>query len=531
MFSCVSIHRVARFTFPSLLKDIAAKLDLNNGEKVHVRILELGLQFDRHIASSLINMYVRCGSFDYATKVFDQLPQRDVAVWNTMLSGYFHHSRPCDGLVLLARMQLLGFKPDAHSLGILLGACSGFFLDIRRGKEVHAYAFRNAFDGEQILETTLIDVYSKLGGIKEAYRVFNHAVEKNVLMWNAIIGGFCYNGLSEISLELFVLMINKGCEIQAATFTSVLMACSIGKVADFGQGVHCCVIKKGHEFDPYVRTSLLTMLMDFGRKIHGELVKRPELMNMIVQSSLLTMYMKNGDIETADAFFNSNEVEDIVVWGTMISGFCQNKKFDSALGLFHQLMAKGLKPDSTVIASVVSASSSLGCLKLGFQLHGHAIKSGAAADVFVGSGLIDFYAKFNAPDSSECVLRNMPFRNLVVYNSMISAYGRNGLVDESIRVLGEISQQGLSPDSISITSALASASSAASLSKGKMIHGYQVRKGVLSDALVENALLDMYMKCGCLGYGQRIFNSMTFKNLVARNNDDCGGMDLTDPLP
>ncbi|KAH7672481.1 Tetratricopeptide-like helical domain-containing protein [Dioscorea alata] len=588
MFSCVPVHKITRFTFPTILKGIAANLDLNNGKKLHARILEFGLQFDCHIASSLINLYVKCGSFDCAGKVFDQLPQRDVAVWNSMLSGFFHHSRLHDGLALLSRMQRVGFKPDACSLCILLGACSGLVLDLRCSKVIHAFVFRNAFDGEQILETALIDAYSKLGLVKEAYKVFDRAMDKNVLLWNAMIRGFCYNGLSETSLELFVLMMNKGCEMQASTFTSVLSACSAGKVVSFGQGVHCCVIKKGHEFDPYVGTSLLTMyaefgsvydackvfhgvksdetefwnsmisaylqnscvhealgvykqmrflgvgldsitlsnllsacavfcLKDLGKTIHGELVKRPVLTSMIVQSSLMTMYIKNRDVEAADALFSSHEDHDIVVWGTMISGFCQNKKLDNALSLFHQLMAKGLKPDSAVIASVLSASSSLGCLQLGYQFHGLTIKNSTAADVYVGSGLIDMYAKFGMPKSSECVLSDIPYKNLVVYNSMISCYGRNGMVDDSIKVLAKISQLGLTPDSISITSSLASVSSLAALAKGKMIHGYQVRNQILTDALVENTLLDMYMKCGCLRYARRVFDRMTFKNLAAWN--------------
>ncbi|XP_039132321.1 pentatricopeptide repeat-containing protein At2g40720-like [Dioscorea cayenensis subsp. rotundata] len=336
------------------------------------------------------------------------------------------------------------------------------------------------------LRQLLIDAYSKLGLVKEAYKVFDRAMEKNVLLWNAMIRGFCYNGLSETSLELFVLMMNKGCVMQASTFTSVLSACSAGK-------------------------------KDLGKTIHGELVKRPVLTSMIVQSSLMTMYLKNGDIEAADALFSSHEDHDIVAWGAMISGFCQNKKFDNALSLFHQLMAKGLKPDSAVIASALSASSSLGCLQLGYQFHGLTIKNSTAADVFVGSGLIDMYAKFGMPKSAECVLSDMAYKNLVVYNSMISCYGRNGMVDDSIKVLAKISQLGLTPDSISITSSLASVSSLAALAKGKMIHGYQVRNQVLTDALVENTLLDMYMKCGCLRYARRVFDRMTFKNLAAWN--------------
>lgn len=454
---------------------------------------------------------------------------------------------------------------------------------------MHAFLVRNALDSDSFLGTALIDMYAKCGQVTEAYRVFRGMVDKkNASLWNAMIGGFCHNGLWEESLELFVLTRSWGLELQSTTFSSILIACSTGEAVTFGEGVHCCSIKSGFELDPYVSTCLLGLyskcglldearrvlesatskgielwnsmisayvsssnaldalnvykqlrldnimsdcitisnvlsacciisLLDFGKGVHGELIKRPELNNIMVQSSLINMYMKCGSTEDAGLIFNLSKDWDIIVWGSMISGYRQNKKHECALNLFNKLREKGLKPDSAVIASVASACAELGFLVLGHQILGFAIKSGTNLDVFVASALIDMYAKRGLPQLAGVIFSGLPYKNIVVWNSMISGYGRNGLLDESISTCAQMSLHGLVPDSISITNLLASVSSLAALEKGKMIHGYQIRNEVICDSHVENALLDMYMKCGCLKYGQSIFDRMHLRNIVAWN--------------
>ncbi|XP_073100486.1 pentatricopeptide repeat-containing protein At2g40720 isoform X2 [Elaeis guineensis] len=533
-------------------------------------------------------MYAKCGSLTDANHVFVQLPQRDATVWNAMIAGCFHHGCRHEALSLFYRLQLSGVRPDGHSLSIILGSCSSNLV-IWHGRQVHAFLVRNALDSDSFLGTALIDMYAKCRQLTEAYRVFHGMVDKkNASLWNAMIGGFCRNGLWEESLELFVLMKNWGLELQSTTFSSILVACSAGEAVTFGEGVHCCLIKLGFEPDPYICTSLLGMyskcglldearrvlesatskgielwnsmisayvgssyaldalnvykqmrlsnmrsdcitisnvlsacsiinLLDFGKGVHGELIKQPELNNMMVQSSLINMYMKCGSTEDARLLFNLTKDWDVIVWGSMIAGYCQNMKYDCALNLFNKLRVKDLKPDSAVIASVASACAELGFLVLGYQIHGFAIKSGTSFDVFVASALIDMYAKCGLPQLAGIIFSGLPYKNIVVWNSMISGYGRNGLLDESISTFAQISQHGLVPDSISITSLLASISSLAALEKGKMIHGYQIRKEVICDGHVENALLDMYLKCGCLKYGQSIFDRMHLRNIVAWN--------------
>ncbi|XP_026661131.2 pentatricopeptide repeat-containing protein At2g40720 isoform X1 [Phoenix dactylifera] len=579
---------LSRFAFPSLLKKCAAQPDLRHGKRIHASIIQTGLQFDPFIASSLINMYARCGSLTDAQHVFAQLPQRDAAVWNAMIAGYFHHGCRHEALSLFYQLQLSGVRPDGHLLSILLGGCSAN-LDLWHGRQVHAFLVRNASDSDSFLGTALIDMYAECGEVTGAYRVFRGMVDKkDASLWNAMIGGFCHNGLWEEGLELFVLMKNWGLELQSTTFSSTLTACSTGEVVAFGEGVHCCLIKLGFELDPYVCTCLLGMygrcglldearrvlesarskgtelwnsmisayvnssyaldalnvykqmrlsdirsdcitisnvlsscsivsLLDFGKGVHGELIKRPERNNMMVRGSLINMYMKCGSTEDAGLLFNLGKDWDVIVWGSMIAGYCQNKKYDRALNLFNKLRVKGLDPDSAIIASVASACAGLGFLVLGYQIHGFAIKSGTSFDVFVASALIDMYAKCGLPQLAGIIFSGLPCKNIVVCNSMISGYGRNGLLDESISTLARISQHGLVPDSISISSLLASVSSLAVLEKGKMIHGYQIRNEVICDSHVENALLDMYMKCGCLKYGQSIFDRMHLRNMVAWN--------------
>ncbi|KAL2455392.1 Pentatricopeptide repeat-containing protein [Forsythia ovata] len=116
------------------------------------------------------------------------------------------------------------------------------------------------------------------------------------------------------------------------------------------------------------------------------------------------------------------------------------------------------------------------------------------------------------------VFSNVSNKNLVVWNSLISCYCQNGLPDVSISLLPQILQHGLYPDSVSITSILAAVSSVAALLKGKAIHCYYIRLQIPEDIQVENALINMYLKCGCLKHAEHMFLVMSKRNLVTWNS-------------
>ncbi|KAA8539696.1 hypothetical protein F0562_026388 [Nyssa sinensis] len=488
----------------------------------------------------------------------------DVTIWNSMIDGYFRYGHIEEGIVQFRQMQLLGVKPDAYSLSILLGVCDCLSRYLK-GKQIHGFIIRNMFDGDPFLVTALIEMYSSCGCPMDTWNLVEKLEDKsNVVVWNAMIGGFCENGLWENSLEVYLFVKNENCKLSSSSFSSALTACSQAGDVGFGRQVHCDVIKMDFQKDPYVCTSLLTMyakgrlvgdaekvfnsildkeielwnamisayvgngraydaldvyscmrlsailsdsftisnllapcnmieLYNLGRTLHGELIKRPIQNNIAVQSALLTMYSKCGTTEDADAVFSTIKEKDVVAWGSMISGFCRNLKFKEALYLFKAMEADRVKPDSDIMASVISACIGLDNIQLGFGIHGLVIKSGLGLDSFVASSLIDMYSKRGFPD-------------------------RNGLPELSISLFPQIVQHGLYPDSVSVTSVLVAISSVAALLKGKAIHGYHLRLEIVSDLQLENALIDMYIKCGYLKYAKHIFRNMSQRNLVTWNS-------------
>ncbi|KAI3871067.1 hypothetical protein MKW92_036985 [Papaver armeniacum] len=567
---------IDKFTFPCLLKACASLSQLNIGRNIHGSITVLGLQYDPYISTSLINMYIKCGSIGYASLVFDKITERednvhDVTLWNSIIDGYFRYGWTNDGFVQFRRMQSLGVKPDAYSISIVLRMDIS---DLLRGKEIHGYLLRNIYHHDHFLDTALIDMYVKCGRIHEAWNIFDNLVDKsNTVTWNTIMSGFHRNGLWDKSLEYFVLMKSRGCKLESSTFSIVLTACSDGEEVVFGSEVHCDLIKLGFEKDPYVSTSLLTLYSknglvkdaqavfdqnptdkgielwnamisayvcngyvykalevylrmrlsgltcdsftltnvlsgcslvlrhDIGRIVHGDLIKRPLQNDTAVQSSLLTMYAKCEAIEDANLVFCSIKEKDGITWGSMASGFCHNKKFVEALSLFREIKAKGMTSDSTIMASVVIACAGLLYVDLGCGIHGYITKNGTGCDVFVGSSLVDMYGKFGLPAMAESLFTDMPERNLVAWNSMISCYNRNNLPELSINLFPQIMQHRLMPDS-----------------KGRAVHAFLTRLEIQSDVQVENALLDMYIKCGSLKCAQFIFENMRDKSLVTWNS-------------
>ncbi|XP_017984878.1 PREDICTED: pentatricopeptide repeat-containing protein At2g40720 [Theobroma cacao] len=585
----VSPLTATKFTFPSLLKASTFVSDLTYGKTLHSTIIQLGLQFDPFITTSLINMYVKCGLFSYAVNVFEKVVERevfveDVTFWNSLLDGFVKFGLIKKGLAHFYRMQAFGVLPDAYSLSILLGV-----LGYKEGKQIHGYIVRNVFKSDPFLETALIDTYLSCSRIMEAWCVFDYLEDKsNVVVWNVMIGGFFKNGLWEWSLKLYSLVKCENVKLVSESFTSTLSACGYGDVVAFGRQVHCDLIKLGFENNHFVYTSLLTMygkcqfvedaekvfyqvldkgievwnamistfacngysyaafevynkmrynvitpdsftmsnvlscssmigIYNVGRSVHAELVKRPIESSASVQSALVTMYCKCGSVYDGNSVLGAMREKDVVAWGSMISGFCQNRKFREALDCFRGMDANGVRPDSDTMSSVISACTGLENVDLGCMIHGYVVKSGLEADVFVATSLVDMYSKFGFPDMAENLFFHMPHKNLVAWNTIMSCYCRNSLPDQSIKLFSTIVQHGFYPDSVSITTVLAAVSSIAALLNGKIIHGYLIRLEVQSDIQLENALIDMYIKCGFLKYADYIFQNMSQKDVVSWN--------------
>lgn len=515
---------------------------------------------------------------------------RDVTVWNSIIDGHFRFGHIKEGVDYFCRMQLLGMKPDAFSLCILLGVCDGGVSGYMEGKQIHGYIIRNVFGVDSFLETALIDMYWGCGQPMYGWRAFVMMEHKdNVVLWNVMIGGFCENGLWENSLELYSEVKNENIKPVSNSFTSTLSACCHGEIIGFGRQVHVDVVKMGFDNDSYVCTSLLTMyakceqikeaervfyqtadgkielwnamiaayasngcvhealevyklmrlcemlpdsftlsnvissssmleLYDYGKSIHAEVMKRPIQDNITVQSALVTMYSKCGNNDDAGSVFNKMKERDVIAWGSMVSGFCQNGKFKEALQSFKAMEVQGTKPDSHSMASTIGACTGLENLAFGCQIHAYVIKVGLEVDLFVASSLIDMYSKCGFSEMAGNVFSCMLHKNLVAWNSMISCYSRNGLLELSIRLFLQIVEHGLYPDSASITSVLIAVSSIAAPLKGKTLHGYLIRLKIPSDIQVENALIDMYIKCGILQYAQNIFQNMSLRNLITWNS-------------
>ncbi|GFP86625.1 pentatricopeptide repeat-containing protein at2g40720 [Phtheirospermum japonicum] len=587
------IH-TSRFIFPSLLKACASLSYSRYGESLHCAIAKLGLHLDPFIATSLVRLYVKCGSLSNAAKLFDKMSQcetlvEDVALWNSIVDGYFKSRLFDAGMAQFRRMQVLNVDPDVYTVCIFLGICNDF-LGFSYGKEIHSYVLRNKFDDEPFVVTAMIEMYSKSNRVTDAWNVFTMFGSNNyIAVWNSMINGFCKNGFWTNCLNLYSLAKNENLEVGSTTFSSVLTACSNGEVVNFGFQLHCDVVKTGFVNDPYVSTSLLTFyskcglienaervfysvrnssevgiwnsmisayvncgcandaldiyirmrgkkippdvftvlnalvacgsigLWCSGMMIHGELIKRPVKDCVAVQSALLTMYSKIGSLKDAYKVFGEMKKKDLVAWGSMISACRDDKKFEDVLYLFKMMISDGVKLDSIVVASAIIACIGYSDEKLGFCIHGSVIKNGLHLDSFTGSVLIEFYSKFGKPDMANRAFSNVLKKNIVLWNSLMSCYSENGLPGISVGLLPQIRENGLVLDSISITTVLSAVSQMAVLIKGKTIHCYRIKFLISNEIQVENTLIDMYVKCGCFDYARRVFDKMLERDVVAWN--------------
>ncbi|KAL3741375.1 hypothetical protein ACJRO7_016933 [Eucalyptus globulus] len=307
-----------------------------------------------------VSLIARC-----ALVLFDEMPQRALVSYNSLISGLSRHGFYVESLSVFMHMQKeydCLFMDEFTFVGVV-GACArlGAFKFLR---QVHGVAIIMGLEFTKITYNSLIDAYGKCGGVDicralfevmpekdivswtsmvvaytqaqnldDACAIFNNMPVKTTVSWTALISGFVQNGHGDEALDLFLQMHEEGIQPSPHTFVSDLCAC-----ADQALG-------------------------ERGKQIHGYIARtcfNKALENIFIWNALIDMYCKCGDMRSAAILFLRMPKRDIVSWNSMITGFAQNGLGHESLVFLKTMLEMNVRPDLISFLGALSACSHTG---------------------------------------------------------------------------------------------------------------------------------------------------------------------------
>ncbi len=469
-----------RFTFVQVLNACASLQALEEGRRIHTQIIQSGCELDVYVANGLVDMYAKCKSIQDAQKVFDRMPIRDVFAWNAMILGHVKCGQGQKALALSHRMKQEQVEPDAVTFVGVLNACASL-MALEEGSHVHQEIIQGGFDSNEFVVSSLVDMYAKCGNLENAWKVLNKmaTTTHSVVVWNAMVSGHVKCGLGQKALEVFQQMQREGVEPDAVTFVGVLNACASVGALDEGRQIEEQIMQLGFEYEDFVG------------------------------NSLIDMYAKCGSIEDAWRVFNRMPMHNVVAWNALILGHVKCGQGHKALELFQQMQQECVEPDKVTFMGVVNACASVAALEEGRHVEQQIIECGCDSDDFVGSSLIDMYAKCGSLEDACRVFNKMPTCDIVSWNAMLQGYAMHGHANKALEHFEEMCKEGVHIDNVTFLSLLSACNHAGLVNEG--LHYFESLSLVCGvSATVEHyaSMVDLLGRAGCLDMAQDLVKNM-----------------------
>lgn len=360
--------------------------------------------------------------------------------------------------------------------------------DLSNAEAFHAKVFKGAIHGSSrlFLCNHLINVYAKCGEIDGALQLFDEMPHKNVVSWTALIAGFEQKGFPIEAFYLFKQMHLSGIRVNEFTLVSVLHACG-----------NADLLSLLHVYQVYG----LIIRLGFGTNVH--------LLNGFLMSLI-----RHCRLSEAFDVFEESSHRDIVSWNTIMGGYLQISCKEIP-GFWCRMISEGKVPDAFTFASVLTGLAELLDSEMGVQVHAKLVKSGHGREMCVGNALVDMYLKNRKLVEGFKAFEEIPLHDVSSWTQMATGCLNCGEPNEALKVIGEMRRKGVKPNKFTLATAFNICANLTSLEEGEKVHGLRIKLGREVDVCVENALLDMYAKCGCMSSALRVFRSMDECSIVS----------------
>ncbi|PKU63430.1 pentatricopeptide repeat-containing protein At4g35130, chloroplastic [Dendrobium catenatum] len=436
-----------------------------------------------------LNSYVEIGQMVKALTLFQTLKNPKNFHWNVMIRGYTNNGQYEEAINFYYQMQNAGNLADNFTFPSVIKSCTKS-LSLSQGLTIHGQIVKLGLPSDIYICNSLIAMYSKLGLLESAERLFIEMPIRETVSWNAMMEGYVSNGEGLKSLSLFrKLQEDFGVKSDELGVLSALEACCLESLPKKGKEIHCHIIRQCFELEIKVLTTLLDM------------------------------YCNCGEIVYAERLFSLMPKENVVAWNVMINGYVLSNQHEMAFASFMKMQESDIEQNAITMVNLLPSLTQLRTLSHGKSVHGAAIRRGLLPHLFLETALNVMYAKNGELRSAKLLFDEMPEKSLVAWNVMISAYVQNEknleAIDIFLRLLME--QPLLKPDAFTISSIVPAYSELTSLPHGKQIHGYVFKLGYESNTLIQNSIIYMYARCGDLRDSRKVFDKMLCRDVVTWN--------------
>ncbi|XVF85723.1 hypothetical protein PTKIN_Ptkin17bG0140200 [Pterospermum kingtungense] len=468
------VGNLNRITFSTMLILSSGEGCFDLGRQIHGQIVKFGFGSYVFVGCPLMDMYSKAGFVNDAKRVFDDAPERNVVMYNTMITGLlrsgmvedsrwlFHSMQEKDSISwttmitgltqnglyreaidLFRQMRIEGLAMDQFTFGSMLTACGGL-MALDEGKQVHAFVIRTNHKDNVFVGSALVDMYCKCKSITSAEAVFKRMTHKNVVSWTALLVGYGQNGYSEEAIRIYCDMQRNGINPDCYTLGSVISSCA-----------NLASLEEGAQF-------------------HGQAIISGLFSFLTVSNALVTLYGKCGNLEDANLLFHEMNFRDEVSWTALVSGYAQFGKANETIDLFQMMLAHGLKPDGVTFVGVLSACSRAGLVEKGYQYFESMVKEhGITPVVDHYTCMIDLLSRAGRLEEARCFINKMPFPpDAIGWSTLLSSCRLQGNLE--IGKWAAASLQELEPHNPAGYILLSSIYAA----KGKWDHVAELRRGM-----------------------------------------------------
>ncbi|OIW15808.1 hypothetical protein TanjilG_04343 [Lupinus angustifolius] len=472
-------------TMSCFLKICASNFDGVMGKQVHCQCVKCGLVQDVSVGTSLVDMYMKTEAVRDGRRVFDEMSERNVVSWTSLLAGYSWNGLSDRAWELFCEMRVDCCMPNQYTISTVIAALVNEGM-VGIGIQVHAIVVKHGFEALTPVCNSLINMYSKSGMLGDARAIFDNMENKDFVSWNSMIAGHVTNRQDLEAFKTFNRMLLSGVKPTYMTLASVIKSCASLKELGFVRRLQCRAVKGGF------------------------------LSNQSVITALMVALSKCKEMDDAFSLFSlMHGGQSVVSWTAMISGYLQNGGTEQAVNLFSEMRREGVKPNHFTYSAILTVQ----LVVFISQIHAEVIKTNYEKSSSVGTALLDAYVKIGNINDAVKVFELIEAKDVIAWSAMLAGYAQAGETEEAAKIFLHLTREGTKPNEFTFSSIInACAAPTAAVEQGKQFHASALKMRFNNALCVSSALVTMYAKRGNIVSAHEVFKRQQERDLVSWNS-------------